>query len=581
MKTVFRVFSYLRRYPLLAGLQLTCAVMMTVLVIVYPQVIKIVTGEVIPEGQVDRILPLALVALAAFLATNLFNALRIIINNTFEQKVIFDIRSDLYHRIQRLPITWFNNKRTGDVMTRVTEDVGAMERVLIDGIEQGAVAALQIVVVGVYLFVQSPPLAGVALIPIPFLITGALAYTITAPARYRLSRKAASSMNSLLHDNIDGIQQIKSFTLEKSEHARFNQASDKVRTSTLSVMRVWALYSPSMEFFRNLGYVLVLGLGGYWVVTGSLPAEVLFAFLFALNLFYEPVSRLHQLNQIIQQGRAAAERVFEIIDAEEENDIDTGKTLSDPVSGHVIFDRVSFSYTGDLATLTDISLAAEPGQTIALVGHTGAGKSTVINLLTRFYEYDSGTISIDGLPLSDLSKTSLRSAIGYVTQESFLFNDSVRENLTLAKPGATDEELWAALNVANAHGFVSRLPDGLETKVGERGVRLSVGEKQRISIARVVLKAPPILLLDEATASVDAETEHLIQGALDRLMTDRTAIVIAHRLSTVRNADHIYVLDAGKVIEQGTHDGLITQGGHYAELCRRSLIAEEQKTVPG
>ncbi len=582
MNTVFRVFSYLKRYPVLATAQLTCAILMTVLVIVFPEVVRRVTGDIIPNGKLNELVPYALVAAAAFLLTNLFNALRIILNNSFEQKVIFDIRSDLYAKIQSLPIPWFDNKRTGDIMTRVTEDVTSMERVLIDGIEQGIVATLQIVVVGTYLFWGNPKLAAIAMIPMPLLALGAVLYTRNAAGRHREVRAATSTMNSLLHDNLDGIQQIKAFTRENHEHARFNESSHQVRIATLNVMKMWAAYSPSMEFLRNMGYVLAIGFGGYFVITDGAPEEiasrsgVLAAFLVTLSLFYEPITRLHGLNQIIQAGRAAAERVFEIIDAEEETGIHTGSLLPKTITGDVRFKNVCFAYSSDIPTLDKVSIHAAPGEMIALVGHTGAGKSTIINLLTRFYEYDSGKIYIDGHPIDEINKKSLRSVLGYVTQESFLFNGSVRENLTIAKPDATDAEMWSALDAANATDFVRALSSQLETNVGERGVKLSVGEKQRIAIARVILKNPPILLLDEATASVDTGTEKLIQGALEKLMEKRTSFVIAHRLSTVRNATKIYVIEHGRVVEQGDHETLLQKDGVYAQLFHHSLFASSK-----
>ncbi len=567
MSSVLRVLAYLKRYPLLGGSQFLCAAIMAGSVIIFPLVTKHITGDIIPNKRTEVFLPWVLLGLLSFFLKDALNCARIILNNHFEQKVIFDIRSDLYRKIQRLPLRWFDTRRTGDIMTRVVEDVTAMERILIDGIELGLISVIQILAVGITMYFINPTVAMWATLPIPFLALGAWIYTSNARGRYKAQRDAASDLNALLHDNIAGIRQIKAYAAEKDEHEHFNGLSGAMRKATLRVMKWWAFYNPSMSFFNSMGYVLVLGIGGYAVMQGEMEFDSLLAFFLLLSLFYEPVTKLHQLNQMALSSRAAADRVFEILDAEDEPDAASGTPLPRPVKGEVSFENVSFAYDEDHATLHQISLKAEPGQTIALAGSTGAGKSTIVNLLCRFYEYDDGSVKIDGHELNTLSKNSLRDAIGYVTQEAFLFNGTVRENLSLADRKAEDAEIWKALEAAKAADFIRKLPKQLDTNVGERGVKLSGGEKQRLSIARALLKDPPILLLDEATASVDNQTELLIQQALDELMKNRTSIVIAHRLSTIQNADRIYVLENGSVIEEGTHDELIEMGGQFAELA--------------
>jgi len=569
-----RVFAYLRRYPLLAGTTLLCALGASVMVIIFPVVTQRIIDDVLRGGKIDALWPMIALAAFGFFAQDALNTLRILLNNTFEQKVLFDLRSDLYGRLQSLPLAWFDHRATGDIMTRVVEDVGNVERVLIDGIEQGAVAILQIAVVLGLMVWWSPALALCALTPVPFLIAGALAYTLTAGKRYSAQRRAASGLNSLLHDNLDGIRQIKGYARETAEHGCFNTASEKLRQTTLVVMRAWAFYNPGMNFFSSMGSLVVLGYGGWAALQGKLDLGVLVAFLVLVRFLYEPVGRLHQLNQIIQAGRAAGQRVFDILDATPEPD--AGRTpVPSPLRGEIQFDNLRFAYGDGPEVLHEINLTAKPGETVALVGPTGAGKSSLVGLLMRFYESTGGKITLDGQDIRDFAKEDLRRVVGLVSQESFLFNGTVADNLRFGKPDATNEELWTALRAANAATFVEKLPQQLDTEVGERGVRLSVGEKQRISIARALLKDPPVLLLDEATASVDNATEKLIQEALDRLLKKRTSFVIAHRLSTVRHADQILVLDQGRIVERGQHEELLQKGGLYAKLCAGTGLLNE------
>ncbi len=546
------------------------------MIVVFPWVTKFIIDDVIAGHRPELLWPMVGVALLAFFLQDALDGLRILLNNSFEQKVIFDLRSDLFRHIEGLPLRWFDNRATGDLITRVVEDVNSVERVLIDGIEQGVVAVLQVAIVIGALFYFNGQLAWFVLAPVPLLAGGALAYTITGPSRYRPQRRAASALNALLLDDLAGIRQIKSFVREEQEHARFNRASDTLRHATLRIMRAWALYSPSMEFLNSLGLVLAIGFGGNAVLRGQMQLGSLVAFITLTRFLYEPITRLHQLNQLVQAGRAAGERVFEILDEPEEPGQREGEPVPE-IAGDIRFEDVSFAYAKGLPALSNVSFHARPGETIALVGATGAGKSTLVNLLSRFYEFTSGEITIDDQPIRQFGLHALREMIGMVTQESFLFNGTIRENLLLGKPEASDEELLGAAEAANARGFIDRLPNGLGSLVGERGVKLSVGEKQRLSIARALLKDPPILILDEATASIDTATERLIQQALENLMFDRTCIVIAHRLSTIVKADQILVLDHGQIIERGTHNELLSLGGKYARLCEQSFLETTQE----
>jgi len=473
---------------------MVCAILTTLMGLAYPKLLQLIVDNIIGEGQKELIWMAAAALIAAFLLRDAFNSLRILLNNTFEQKVIFDLRRDLYDKLQRLSVNYYDKRATGDLMTRVIDDVNSVERVLIDGTEQGTVAVLSLIGVTIMMFSFNPMLAALVWIPVPLLAIAAALYTHHAHKRYRVQRDAVSDLNSLLHDNLQGIRQIKGFGREEHELSRFEDKSHGVRRGMLEVMRLWSVYSPVTSFLESLGIVIVICVGGLKVIDGSMTMGHLIGFIGYVTMFYSPLDRLHGINQMLQAARAAGDRVFEIIDAPEEvREKSNATKLPDTIRGDVLFRQVGFHYESRRDVLHDIQIQARPGETIALVGRTGAGKSTIVHLLPRFHDVTSGQITIDGIDIRDVTLASLRTQIGIVTQEPFLFNGTVRENIMYGRLDASEKAMIAAATAANAHEFIIALPDGYDSRVGERGVKLSVGEKQRVSIARVLLKDPRIL----------------------------------------------------------------------------------------
>jgi ABC-type multidrug transport system fused ATPase/permease subunit len=572
MNSLPRVFSYLKPYKPLVALSLSFAIMTTLMDLIPPWLIKIVI-DMLVEGVPDSTVYWVAGSLGvSYLARNLFNYKRIMLNNKVEQKVVYDIRSHVFQSLQKMSLNYFENRSTGEIMSRVNDDVTHVERIFIDGIEQASTAILTLIGITGILFYMHWKLALAALIPIPLLAYGAWKYTHQARDLYYQQRERAAGLNAILQDIVSGIKETLAYNRQNRETGRFNEKSHAYCEGTLTVMRLWAIYSPAMMFLGSLGTVFILFYGISAVQAEELTLGSLVAFLSYLTLFYTPINQLHSLNNMLQQALASSKRLFEIIDFKPDV-IESAHAIlpSTPSQGSIAFENVCFSYLKEKAVLKDVSFEIGSGKTVALVGHTGSGKSTAVKLLMRFYDADSGRILIDDRPIQDLKISYLRDQIGLVSQEPFLFNGTVLDNILYGKLEATREEAVEAAKAAFADEFIQNLPSGYETVVGERGVKLSGGERHRIAIARAILKDPAILILDEATASVDTETEAKIQTALERLADKRTTLIIAHRLSTLENADSLLVLQEGQLVEMGNHDELMERNSIYSRLFQSQV----------
>ncbi|OQA43291.1 MAG: putative multidrug export ATP-binding/permease protein [Chloroflexi bacterium ADurb.Bin325] len=520
---------------------------------------------------------LALILLGVYVLRGVLQFVRSYMAHVAGWGVVSDARLQIYEHLQRLSLRFYENKQTGQLMSRMVNDSDLFERLIAHAVPDVLVNALTLIGVAAVLFVMEWRLALLSLVPIPLVVLAMRSFARYVRPAFRERQKELGQLNATLNDNLSGIREIKAFTREEREALRIQSHIHSYRDSLLNALRLMATFQPFVDFASSLGTIIVIYFGGRLAFQHVLPIADLVAFFLYLEMFYNPVRALSGAWEAVQEALAGGDRVVELL--KEQPEVDETRSavaLKGRARGALTFEDVTFAYNEGENVLEHIDLTVPANTVVALVGPTGVGKTTLASLIPRFYDVCEGRITLDGHDLREIRLNSLRQQISIVLQDVFLFHGTVRENILFGNPDATDEEVVRAAEVANAAEFIERLPDGYNTMIGERGVKLSGGQKQRLAIARAVLKDAPILILDEATSSVDTETELLIQQALERLMVGRTTIIIAHRLSTIRNADQIVVLEGRRIVDQGTHRELMARDGLYRHLNQVQTRFEDQ-----